>query len=103
MELIMGSFNYSHSYIQKVFTALEYCTNNRSRVNDIFYFSSLRHVDAPLIEAKVIPVEVVEKIIETWINCYRELLEDKHLLNESGLKHLAHWQELLMLPPAGLH
>lgn len=99
----MGSFNFSNTSIQKIFSALDFCTKNRSHVNDIFYFSSLKHVDSSLLEAKVIPVDAAEKIIETWIMCYRNLLEDKHLLNERGVKHLVHWQELLMLPPAGLH
>lgn len=99
----MRSFNSPHAFAQKVFSALDYCLENRSKVNDIFYFSTLKHIDKAYLDAKVMPLEIAEKIIETWVDCYRGLLADKHLLNESGHEDMTHWQEFLMLPQTGLH
>ncbi|MGI4993987.1 hypothetical protein ACRXCV_15215 [Halobacteriovorax sp. GFR7] len=91
------------SFAQKVVVAIHYTREQRSRVNDVFYFSSLKHLDKAYLDANIIPVDIAEKIREGWIECYKSICQESFSLNAKAKEHLSFWSELLMLPNESIH
>lgn len=93
----------SDSFTLKISIALNFCKEQRSAVNDIFYLSSLRHLNHSYLNGSMIPEDLAEKIKKTWYECYKSMAEEAFSLNDKSRQHLIYWQDLLSVPSFQLH
>ena len=99
----MKNIDPSISFAQRILYAINYCREHRSSVNDIFYFSSLKHVEKSYLDANLIPVDIAESIKDSWCECYKSLSKEVDSLSSTAREHLDHWQDFLVMPSYKLH